>query len=354
MSASDVMTSAMTPVLRPYLPATRDFAAGKDSPRDFLERCLAALDAWEPRIGAFVTLNVEAARADADRSSARWRAGNPLSPIDGMPLGIKDIIETADMPTENGSPLFAGLPQRARRRERRRAARGRRRDHRQDRDHRVRRDRAARHPQSVGPRPHAGRVEQRLGGRGRRRRHSGRARHPGDRLDAASGELLRLLRLQADDRRDQPRRQLRRAEPELHRDARREPRGGVAGRLRDREARRRRPRLSRPLRPAASAGADQAAPTRASRNRRLGRGFARCAAGARGSAVPPDAGRHRHRDALRSCRDRCSRNRDPRRPRTLLRHQCLGIAVADQHLQPPRCVEALPGDARPPGAGGRR
>jgi Asp-tRNA(Asn)/Glu-tRNA(Gln) amidotransferase A subunit family amidase len=105
MNASD----AMTPVLRPYLPATRSFASGRDSPRDFLERCLAALDAWEPRIGAFVTLNVEAARADADRSSARWRSGNPLSPIDGMPLGVKDIIETADMPTENGSPLFAGF-----------------------------------------------------------------------------------------------------------------------------------------------------------------------------------------------------------------------------------------------------
>src|SRR5271165_1962259 len=109
MSASEVMTSTMRPVLRPYLPATRDFAGGKDSPREFLERCLAALDAWEPRIGAFVTLNVEAARADADRSSARWRSGNPLSPIDGMPLGIKDIIETADMPTENGSPLFVGF-----------------------------------------------------------------------------------------------------------------------------------------------------------------------------------------------------------------------------------------------------
>ena len=55
MSASDAMTATMTPVLRPYLPATKDFAAGKDSPREFLERCLAVLDAWEPRIGAFVT-----------------------------------------------------------------------------------------------------------------------------------------------------------------------------------------------------------------------------------------------------------------------------------------------------------
>src|SRR5258708_31285558 len=104
MNASD----ATVPVLRPYLPATADFAAGRDSPRDFLERCLAALDAWEPRIGAFVTLSLAEARAAADRSAARWRAGNPLSPIDGMPLGIKDIIETADMPTGQGSPLFVG------------------------------------------------------------------------------------------------------------------------------------------------------------------------------------------------------------------------------------------------------
>ena len=41
-------------------------------------------------------------------STARWRAGKPLSAIDGMPVGIKDIIETVDMPTEMGSPLFAG------------------------------------------------------------------------------------------------------------------------------------------------------------------------------------------------------------------------------------------------------
>jgi Asp-tRNA(Asn)/Glu-tRNA(Gln) amidotransferase A subunit family amidase len=48
------------------------------------------------------------ARAAADQSTERWRAGKPLSPIDGMPIGIKDIMETADMPTEQGSPLFKG------------------------------------------------------------------------------------------------------------------------------------------------------------------------------------------------------------------------------------------------------
>ncbi len=66
------------------------------------------LEYWEPRIGAFVATDLPAARAAAERSGERWRAGKPRSPIDGMPVGIKDIIETVDMPTQMGSPLFEG------------------------------------------------------------------------------------------------------------------------------------------------------------------------------------------------------------------------------------------------------
>jgi Asp-tRNA(Asn)/Glu-tRNA(Gln) amidotransferase A subunit family amidase len=100
---------AVQPRMRPFLPATTEFASAKDSPRAFLERCIVDLEAWEPKIGAFVALNLAGARAAADRSTNRWRAGKPISPIDGMPVGVKDIIETIDMPTENGSPLFAGF-----------------------------------------------------------------------------------------------------------------------------------------------------------------------------------------------------------------------------------------------------
>jgi Asp-tRNA(Asn)/Glu-tRNA(Gln) amidotransferase A subunit family amidase len=97
-----------TPVMRPYLAAAQSFASGARTPRQFLEDSLALLEQWEPRIGAFVCTNLPAARAAADRSTERWRAGKPSSPVDGMPVGIKDIIETVDMPTEMGSPLFAG------------------------------------------------------------------------------------------------------------------------------------------------------------------------------------------------------------------------------------------------------
>jgi Asp-tRNA(Asn)/Glu-tRNA(Gln) amidotransferase A subunit family amidase len=96
------------PALRSYLAEVRDFASGKQTPRQFLEASLALLEYWEPRIGAFVCTNVPEARAAAERSTARWRAGKPASSIDGMPIGIKDIIETVDMPTEMGSPLYAG------------------------------------------------------------------------------------------------------------------------------------------------------------------------------------------------------------------------------------------------------
>src|SRR4051812_9630454 len=100
--------SKALPAFRPYLSTHAQLASGADTPRNILEQCLAALDHWEARIGAFVSLNIEGARAAADAATRRWREGKPLSPIDGMPLGIKDIIETIDMPTENGSPLYAG------------------------------------------------------------------------------------------------------------------------------------------------------------------------------------------------------------------------------------------------------
>lgn len=82
------------------------FLAGTDSPRAYLERCLATIDEREPVVKAWVTLNREGARAAADASTGRYKAGRPLSPIDGIPVGIKDLYATRDMPTKMGSPLY--------------------------------------------------------------------------------------------------------------------------------------------------------------------------------------------------------------------------------------------------------
>lgn len=97
-----------SPKARPYLAVTRDFSKGGNSPRQILENCLETIDASEADVQALTALNIEAARASADASATRWKDGNQLSPIDGMPVGIKDVIETIDMPTGMGSPLYDG------------------------------------------------------------------------------------------------------------------------------------------------------------------------------------------------------------------------------------------------------
>jgi Asp-tRNA(Asn)/Glu-tRNA(Gln) amidotransferase A subunit family amidase len=84
------------------------FEAGNDTPRGYLERCLETIAAREPVVQAWVVLNEKGAREQADASTQRWRSRRPLSQIDGMPVGIKDLLETQDMPTQLGCAAFTG------------------------------------------------------------------------------------------------------------------------------------------------------------------------------------------------------------------------------------------------------
>ena len=84
------------------------FMDGTDSPRAYLERCLETLHAREPNVRAFAFVNEEGARRAADESTARYKAGRPLSLVDGCPMGLKDTLETIDMPMQQNSPLFQG------------------------------------------------------------------------------------------------------------------------------------------------------------------------------------------------------------------------------------------------------
>ncbi|MGE5150931.1 MAG: amidase [Rhodospirillaceae bacterium] len=88
--------------------AARRFTSGNDSPRAYLERCLETIAAREPVVKAFTAMNDAGARASADASTGRWKAGKPLSLIDGMPIAIKDLLETKDMPTEMGCEAMKG------------------------------------------------------------------------------------------------------------------------------------------------------------------------------------------------------------------------------------------------------
>ena len=92
----------------PFSAVRRAFADGSTTPRAYLEGYLARIAQREAEVQAFAALNLAGARAAADESTQRYKAGRPLSAVDGLPLGIKDILESEDMPTTFGSPIYAG------------------------------------------------------------------------------------------------------------------------------------------------------------------------------------------------------------------------------------------------------
>ncbi len=102
------MKSWRNPHIVSFSEAVADFRSGRQTPRDFLERCIARVGQGESQLKAFVSLDFDAARKAADESTRRYQAGKPLSPVDGCPVGIKDIMSTRDLPTQMGSPAFKG------------------------------------------------------------------------------------------------------------------------------------------------------------------------------------------------------------------------------------------------------
>jgi Asp-tRNA(Asn)/Glu-tRNA(Gln) amidotransferase A subunit family amidase len=94
------------PNILSFAAAVPDFVKGKRTPREFLERCIDVISARDRTVRAFVTLNIAAARKAADASTRRYKARKPLSPVDGFPVAVKDIIATADLPTQMNSPAF--------------------------------------------------------------------------------------------------------------------------------------------------------------------------------------------------------------------------------------------------------
>src|SRR5262249_42494372 len=86
--------------------AVPQFRDGSDTPRADLARCLEPIEEREAVVHVFAALNVTGAREAADESTKRWRDGHPRSLIDGLPIGIKDLLETKDMPTQMGCAAY--------------------------------------------------------------------------------------------------------------------------------------------------------------------------------------------------------------------------------------------------------
>jgi Asp-tRNA(Asn)/Glu-tRNA(Gln) amidotransferase A subunit family amidase len=84
--------------------AAAEIAAGRLTAEALTESCLARITAREAIVGAWEFLDPAQARAQARALDRGPRRG----PLHGIPVGIKDIIDTADMPTGCGSPIYRG------------------------------------------------------------------------------------------------------------------------------------------------------------------------------------------------------------------------------------------------------
>ena len=93
----------MTPQAVDLLAAYR---AGTLSPVEVTRAALEAIDAYNAAVNAFVLVDHDGAMAAAKESEARWRAGTPLGPADGVPTSIKDALWTRGWPTLRGSLLI--------------------------------------------------------------------------------------------------------------------------------------------------------------------------------------------------------------------------------------------------------
>jgi Asp-tRNA(Asn)/Glu-tRNA(Gln) amidotransferase A subunit family amidase len=81
---------------------------GKLTSVELVQACLERIRELEPKVQAWTFLDEEHALAQARVADEHKRSGEPIGPLHGVPVGLKDIIDTADMPTENGTVLHAG------------------------------------------------------------------------------------------------------------------------------------------------------------------------------------------------------------------------------------------------------
>lgn len=102
------LPSRMISTLPSISEAVGSIRAGSLSPRDLVEACLAQIAEQEDRVRAWVMIDAEGARREAERLGSLASRGTIVGPLHGIPIGIKDIVDVAGWPTRCGSPLRGG------------------------------------------------------------------------------------------------------------------------------------------------------------------------------------------------------------------------------------------------------
>ncbi len=87
---------------------TRAYAARETDPIEVTELALTRISKINPEINAFRFATFARARSDAEAAWRRYRAGTALGPLDGVPVALKDLIDTAGIETTYGSRIHCG------------------------------------------------------------------------------------------------------------------------------------------------------------------------------------------------------------------------------------------------------
>lgn len=96
----------MAPNTFSVLKAARAVRDGRLTALELTQACLARIAERESQVHAFAYLNPELALAQARAVDEALKAGHPVGPLAGVPVGVKDVFDTFDQPTQHGSPFF--------------------------------------------------------------------------------------------------------------------------------------------------------------------------------------------------------------------------------------------------------
>ena len=88
--------------------AARAIADGAISSEQLVEACLERVREADPKVEAWAHLDPDLALKQARACDERRREGKATGPLHGVPVGVKDIFDTSDLPTEDGTVLHAG------------------------------------------------------------------------------------------------------------------------------------------------------------------------------------------------------------------------------------------------------